>query len=73
MRFDEPHIIIDHTFATKTIELQAVMQSIVQISVWARENAPNLLQVFPEESVATSWVRGVSHFISEDLSIEEGW
>ena len=73
MRLDEPHIIIDHTLATKPIELQAVVQGVVQIAVWACENATDLLQVLPEESVATPWVRRIGHLVTEGLAIEESW
>ena len=73
MRLDEPHIIIDHTLTTKPIELQAVVQSIVQIAVWACENAAYLLQVLPEESVAAPRVRRIGNLITEGLTIEESW
>ena len=73
MRLDEPCLVVYHAFTAKPIELQTEMKSEVQISIWARVDTTDLLQVSSKERVARPWVRGICDFIPEILPIKESW
>lgn len=52
MSLEEPTLLVDFTLATEAIELQAVVQTIVQIAVTTCVDPTDLLQVSAEKRVA---------------------